>query len=73
MRRVGPPPEPPTFRLDETIKYDRELGEVQVLVEGVVREAMHVRTALAEGVLLEAIVVELERRGYTVLHPEASQ
>lgn len=71
MRRVGPPPEPPLFRLDETIRYDRELGEVQVLIDGEVREAMHVRTALAEGVLLEAIVAELERRGYTVTPPGA--
>jgi hypothetical protein len=63
----------PTFRIDETIKYDRELGEVQVLVDGAVRETMHVRTALAEGVLLEAIVGELRRRGYAVTPPPAGQ
>lgn len=67
-RRVAPA----VFRLDETIKYDRELGEVQVLIDGVVRESMRVRTALVEGVLLEAIVAELERRGYTVTPPGAT-
>lgn len=68
--RVGPPPEPPTFRLDETIRYDRESGELQVIVDNAVREVIEVRTALAEGVLLEAIVAELRRRGYTVTPPE---
>lgn len=66
MKRVGPPP---TFRVDEVIRYDREAGELQTVVDGVVRDAMQVRTALAEGVLLEAIVAELQRRGYTVTPP----
>jgi hypothetical protein len=42
---------------------------VQVLIDGQVREAMQVRTALVEGVLLEAIVAELRLRGYTVIAP----
>lgn len=70
VTRVGPPP---TFRLDETIRYDPEQGELQVLVDGTVREAMRVRTALVDGVLLEAIVAELRRRGYTVTPPEADR
>jgi hypothetical protein len=59
----------PIWKIEETIKYDREAGEVQVLIDGQVREAMQVRTALVEGVLLEAIVAELRLRGYTVIAP----
>jgi hypothetical protein len=64
-----PPGVVPTFRVDETIRYDYEAGELHVLVDGVVREAMHVRTALVEGVLLEGIVAELRHRGYLVEPP----
>ena len=60
----------PIFRIDETIRYDRELGELQVIIDDQIREAMRVRTALADGVLLEGIVFELRKRGYTVIPPE---
>jgi hypothetical protein len=65
----GPPESPPTFRVDEVIRYNFDEGRLEVLTDGIVREAMQVRTALAEGVLLEAIVHELRRRGYLVEPP----
>lgn len=61
------------IKVDEVLKYDPELGEVQTLIDGVVREAMHVRAALVDEVLLAAIVVELERRGYTVTPPAVTE
>lgn len=70
--RYRPTP-PMTFRLDETVTYDRELGEVRVSVDEQIREVMRVRAALVDEVLLAAIVVELERRGYSVTAPAVTE
>lgn len=60
-----------SFRIEETIRYDRDAGELQMLDgEGILREAIKVRTALSENILLHAVIIELERRGYVVTAPE---
>jgi len=65
-------PEVPVYRIDETLRYDRELGEVWALLDGKVREVMSLRAELVDRVLREAVIIELERLGYTVTPPEVT-
>ena len=63
----------PVYRLEEFLRYDAERGEVQSLVDGQVRSAIEVRKGLEDQMVLEAAVLELRRRGYTVIRPEESR
>lgn len=62
-------PEVPTFRLDTSISYDRTEGVLNVIDEHV-HEQIRVRQNLVEESLRVAVIVELERLGYTVISPE---
>lgn len=62
----------PAFRLDEVTRYDDERGELQTLQDGVLQEVVRVRQTLMDSVALAAIVLELERRGYTVTPPDGA-
>lgn len=53
------------------LKYDAEEGRViaALYFDGAVREAIEVRRGIEDAAVLEAVVAELERRGYTVTPP----
>jgi hypothetical protein len=53
------------------VSYDPENGEVQTYFDGVMREVIEVRVRMTDDVLRQAVIVELEKLGYTVLSPEA--
>jgi hypothetical protein len=56
---------------EEKLQYDRDSGELQTLIDGQVRSIIEIRKTLQENVLRQAVIVELEKLGYTVLSPEA--
>ena len=58
------------FRLAETVRYDMGKGELQTLADDRVREVVQVRARLQEAILRQAVIIELERLGYTVISPE---
>ncbi len=55
------------------IYYDDERGELVDEVDGAVREIIHVRAGLIEDHTLQAVITELERRGYVILGPYRSE
>lgn len=59
------------FRIDETVLYKRETGELQTYLDGQLREVISVRAQLLDRMIRQAAIVELERLGYTVISPEA--
>jgi hypothetical protein len=61
------------IRIDEKLLYDHDNGELQTWTDGILREAIEVRKQLMESVLRAAIILELEKLGYTVISPEASE
>jgi hypothetical protein len=54
----------------EFLRYDRERGEIQTRVDGLVREVIEVRRRLEDQMVLTAVVQELRRLGFTVTHPK---
>ena len=58
-----------TFRLTTAHEWDDERGVLSSTSE-LVRHEIEVRTRLEDAVLRAAVILELERQGYTVLAPE---
>lgn len=56
------------YKLESQLTYDSEKGEI-VEFDGLVRHVHEVRKTLREDVLRQALIVELERLGYTVISP----
>jgi hypothetical protein len=56
----------------ENLRYDRERGTLDTLVDGVVREQMLVRQGLVEELTRSVLVEELRRLGYVVIEPGAT-
>jgi hypothetical protein len=66
------PAPPDIYRLQtavEALRYDRDRGVLQTLVDDVVREEIEVRTQLAEEMLRAVVIAELRRLGYTITAP----
>jgi len=61
--------ETPTFRINTDLIYDRAQGELHELIEGQVQHVTKLRAKLMEEFTIRAVIVELERLGYTVTHP----
>lgn len=59
------------YRIETHIQWDDEKGELQELVDGQVRHVTEVRAKLQEDVTIAAVILELERLGYTVISPDA--
>jgi len=58
--------------LSYSIKYDYDKGEMS-LFDGFVTEQIKVRMQLQEEALRSAVIIELERLGYTVLSPDSGE
>ncbi len=58
------------YRIDTKIQWDDEKGELQELVDDQVRHVTAIRAKLMEDITRAAVVLELERLGYTVISPE---
>lgn len=58
-----------TFTLAGSYRYDVEVGELHEMAEGMVREVIKVREELREKVFRQAVILELEKLGYTVISP----
>ena len=65
-------PEKFKYRADFAMQYDSDAGEVH-LIDQSITEIIKVRQSLVDDFVLRATIVELEKRGYTVLSPEALQ
>lgn len=61
--------DPTTIKLDGVLKYDQEKGELQELIDGQLQSIIAVRTQLMEDIARQAVIIELERLGYTVTAP----
>lgn len=59
------------YRLNGELYYDAVSGELLEVTEDVVQQAYKVRRALRDEMLVKAVIVELEKLGYTVIEPEA--
>jgi hypothetical protein len=55
-----------------TIEYDADEGMLRT-ISGTVEELVRVRAELQEKLLRQAVIYELEKLGYTVISPEASE
>lgn len=51
------------------VEYDRERGVLAIFDE-YVRQEIEVRKRLEDAVLRQAVIIELEKLGYTVISPE---
>lgn len=49
--------------------YDDEKGELVEEIDGAVRDIISVRASLIEDATLQAVIGELEKRGYVILGP----
>ena len=63
-------PEGDAFKFELELKYDKEHGELLEIMEGEVKEVVKIRQQMYDKATIQAVIFELERRGYTVLHPE---
>lgn len=56
----------------EQLRYDLDQGRLvtESYPDGAVRQAIEIRKGLEDALVLQAVVLELERRGYTVISPE---
>lgn len=57
------------YKLEGQLTYDKERGEI-VEFDGLVRHVHEVRKTLLDNFLRQALIVELEKLGYTVISPE---
>jgi hypothetical protein len=60
--------------VQEKLRYDMDEGRLitESYPDGVVRQAIEIRKGLEDALVLEAVVIELRRRGYTVIAPEGA-
>lgn len=56
------------YSIAASMRYDMEEGELHV--DGMLNEVVHVRKSMMDAVLRQAMIVELERLGYTVISPK---
>jgi hypothetical protein len=61
-----------TMHLIGTIEYDPDGGVLRT-ISGTVEDLVRVRAELQEKLLRQAVIYELEKLGYTVISPEASE
>lgn len=61
--------DPTQYRHAEIIEYDTEAGVLSTHSE-FFREEVEVRARLQEDILRQAVILELEKLGYTVIRPE---
>lgn len=56
----------------ERLRYDMDEGRLvtESYPDGAIRQAIEIRKGLEDAAVLQAVVMELERRGYTVISPE---
>lgn len=56
----------------ERLRYDMDEGRLitESYPDGAVHQAIEIRKGLEDALVLQAVVLELERRGYTVISPE---
>lgn len=62
-----------TFTLAGSYRYDVEMGELQEMQQGMVREVIKVREELRGRIFRQAVILELEKLGYTVISPESTE
>jgi hypothetical protein len=55
--------------MPDNISYDAEQGELSFIGEHV-RQVIKVRQQIEDKALVQAVIIELERLGYTVISPE---
>jgi hypothetical protein len=58
------------YRAMGELKWDPNEGEMHEF-DGMVNRIYKVRTTLLDDLILQAVIVELERRGYTVISPDS--
>jgi hypothetical protein len=60
---------PYSLRMDTEFRYDRDRGVLSLIDEHVQREIL-VRKGVEDTAILQAVLIELERLGYTIISPE---
>jgi hypothetical protein len=65
-------PDKNVYRLDTHIRYDIDKGELHE-IDGMMTRVTEVRKSVLEKTTRQALILELERLGYTVISPEGSQ
>jgi hypothetical protein len=60
---------PYSLRMDTEFRYDHDRGVLSLIDEHVQRE-IHVRKSVEDTAILQAVLIELERLGYTIISPE---
>lgn len=60
-----------TVSLIGSFRYDIEKGELREETNGIVTEVVKVREELREKIFRQAVILELEKLGYTVISPES--
>lgn len=57
------------FAMTETYEYDRDLGEIQRSIDGMVREHIQIRQGLIDLWFAKQVAAELRRLGWVVIEP----
>lgn len=66
-------PDRHAYTLEGEYRYDVELGELHELVDEKLKQVVKIRQRLEDEIVIQAVIFELEKRGYTVISPEVSQ
>lgn len=64
----------PEFKVEVNFSYDRDRGELvetETLLGREVKRVTEVRAKLVEDITRQAVILELERLGYTVISPDS--